>query len=152
MNYLGAVTVDLKKKERDYEHFTLSDKDVVKYLITSRSKIDLSYGAVVNININQAGDLFDFNQEIIALYASLDSILNRLDLKEKDQKFIHLLFEGNTVADIIKYHDYPKKTAYRTMDRIIEKITALNEQDWKETMLRNGYIKNEGDKKDGRTD
>jgi hypothetical protein len=141
VNGLGAVSIDVHKKEREYAHLTLSDKDVVKYLILYRSKVDLVYGANININISQAGDIFEFNQELIVLYASLDKIISKLNLSDKEIAFLNLIFEGNTVADIIKvYKLFPKKTAYRTLDRLTARIVEENDSDWKNTMEGLGLI------------
>lgn len=137
---MGAVAIDVHKKEREYRHLTLSDENVVKYLILYRSKVDVSYGANTNININQAGDMFEFNQELITLYASMDMLIERINLKDKDEEFLRLLFEGNDISDIIKDFDYPRKTAYRTLDRIVAKIVDTNDEDWCKIMEINGYI------------
>lgn len=137
---MGAVSIDLHKQQREYEDLTLSDEDVVKFLILNRSKIDSSYGTNININIYQAGDTFDFNQELLALYASLDMIIKKIELKEKDEIFLKLVFEGNTIPDVINIHKYPRKTAYRTLNRIVSRIIEVNNNDWYYVMGHNGYI------------
>lgn len=137
---MGSVAIDVHKKEREYEHLTLSDENVVKYLILYRSKVDVNYGANVNININQAGDMFEFNQELICLYASLDTTISNISLKEKEAEFLELIFEGNTITDIIKNNNYPKKTAYRILERIVDKVVQENNDSWKALMKKNGYI------------
>ena len=131
---MGSVQVDIYKKEREYKHLTLSDENVVKYLILYRSSVDVSYGANTNVNINQAGDMFELNQELICLYASLDSVIARLHLKDREQELIGLVFDGNSMSDIIKDYNYPKKTAYRILNRIVDKIVGLNYEDWKNTV------------------
>jgi hypothetical protein len=137
---LGSVAVDIHKKEREFEHLTLSDHNVVKYLILFRNKVDVSYDANVNIDISQAGDMFEFNQELIALYASLDETIKNIKFRDKDAKLLELVFEGNSIPDIIKHYDYPQKTAYRILDRIVEKIVEENNILWKKSMVRQGYI------------
>lgn len=137
---MGAVSIDVYRKEREYEHLTLSDVNVVRYLILYRSAIDLTYGASCNFNIYQAGDTMNFNQELIVLYASLDNIISRIRIKDKDRKFLDLIFEGNDISEIIEHHDYPRKTAYRTMERIVDKISEVNKADWEKTMLVKGYV------------
>ncbi|HZH60046.1 MULTISPECIES: hypothetical protein [Bacillus] len=127
---MGSVAIDIHKKERDFKVLTLSDEMVVKYLILFRSKVDTSRLASVNINIDQAGDIFEFNQELISLYASLDKLIEKISFKEKDKQFLNLLFDGHSVSDIIENFDYPRMTAYRTLDRIIARIVDTNEEDW----------------------
>lgn len=139
---MGAVSVDIHKKGREFEDLTLSDENVVRYLILFRSKVDVNYGANTNIDINQAGDSFEFNSELISLFASLDKLLEQIKLKDKDWEFLKLLFDGYTVGDIIedKKFNYPRKTAYRTLDRIVAKIVDANDLDWKQMMIKKGYI------------
>lgn len=132
---MGAVAIDVHKKEREFEHLTLSDENVIKYLILYRNKVDVAYGANTNIDINSAGDMFEFNQELICLYASLDRVIEKLNLNEKESKFLTLIFEGNTIADVINvYKLYPKKTAYRTLNRIIDSIVKENQTEWKKVL------------------
>lgn len=139
---MGAVSVDIHKGEREYKNLTLSDENVVKYLILYRSSVDVSYGANTNININQAGDMFEFNQELICLYASLDKIIERLNLNSREKKLIELIFEGNKISDIVnvKSYGYAKKTAYRIFNKIVEKIIKENHDDWHAVMKINDCI------------
>jgi hypothetical protein len=138
---LGSVAIDTKKKERDFERLTLSDENVIKYLILFRSKVDTSHNSNTNIDINQAGDMFEFNQELIALYSSLDEAVKAVELRDKDLRLLELVFEGHTISDIIKHYNYPQKTAYRILDRIVEKIVEENNASWRYSMRRQGYIK-----------
>jgi len=141
---LGSVSIDLHKQERDYEHLNLSDENVVRYLLLYRSKIDLTYGISNNLNIYQSGDITGFNQELIALYSSLDNLIKKIKLKDKDRKFLELIFDGYEISDIIECYDYPRMTAYRTMDRIINEIIEMNELDWKEMIYLKGYADKDG--------
>ena len=142
VNLVGAVSIDVYKKEKEYRHLTLSDGNVVRYIMEFRSQVDVTYGASTNIDINVAGDMMDFNVELIALYASLDHILARITMKEKDRLFLDLLFQGNKVGDIIKYHNYPRMTAYRILERIVEKVVEINKDDWVRAMRSQGYNAN----------
>lgn len=138
---MGAVSIDIHKKERKYKTLTLSDENVVKYLLLYRSHVDVSYGANTNININQAGDMFEFNQELICLYVSLDNIMNRIKLKEKELELIRLIFEGNTISDVVNNYGFAKKTAYRMFNKIVEKIVKENHNDWYKAVKNIGYVK-----------
>jgi hypothetical protein len=138
---LGAVTYDIHKSEREFYNLTLSDVEVVKYLILYRSKVDSNYGSTQNININQAGDTFEFNQELIALYASLDNTVDKCKFKDKHTKLLELLYEGNTLQDIIAMKiGYTKSATYDLFDRMVLKIVKTTNKEWKETMLEKGYI------------
>jgi hypothetical protein len=136
---LGAVAIDIHKQEREFEHLTLSDENVVKYLIEFRSKVDVGYGAETNININQAGDMFDFNQELICLYASLDETIKKCNFKEKQSKLLELIFDGNTLRDICKMNiGYRQSATYDLFDRMVKRIVTTNNRLWKLNMERNG--------------
>lgn len=138
---MGAVAIDIHKKEREFEHLTLSDEDVVRYLIEYRSKVDIAYGADTNINIYQAGDMFEFNQELICLYASLDNAIEQCNFKEKQTKLLELLFEGNTLRDVVSMNvGYKQSATYDLLGRMIKKIVAVNNANWKDIMISNGYI------------
>lgn len=139
---MGAVSIDVRRKEREYENLTLSDKNVVKYLILYRSKVDVSYNANTNIDIEKAGDIFDFNQELIALYSSLDITIKLCNFKQKQMKLLELLFEGNKIHDICNMDiGYKKSAAYDLFDRMVDKIVEVNNKLWKESMKVQGYIK-----------
>lgn len=137
---MGAVAVDLHKKEREFKHLTLSDTNVVKYLILYRSKVDIFYNSNINIDVYQAGDLVEFNQELIALYASLDSLIEGCKFKEKQSKLLELIFEGNTMSDIISMDiGYKRSATYDLLDRMVAKIVSINEKNWLNSMDKMGY-------------
>lgn len=142
MKGLGVVYLDIHKKEREYENLTLSDENVVKYLILYRSKIDVAYNVNININIEQAGDVFEFNQELIALYASLDVTIELCNFKQKQTRLLELLFEGHTLHDICNMDiGYKRSATYDLFDRMVDKIVETNNRLWRESMKSRGYIK-----------
>lgn len=137
---MGSVAIDTKKKEREFEHLTLSDENVVKYLILYRSKVDTTYGANTNIEINSAGDTFDFNQEIVTLYASLDKAVGEALLTQKQEKLLEILYEGNTVNDASLLLGQSRVAVFKMLERIIKKIVDADNQMWYYTMGKNGLI------------
>lgn len=134
---MGAVTIDIHKKERDFQSLNLSDMNVVKYLILHRNKIDSIYEVNTNNNIYQAGEVFEFNQELITLYASLDKLIEKIKLKDREKVMLKLLFDGNEISDVINEYGYPRKTAYRMFNRIVEKIVNQNNEDWQRVVKSN---------------
>lgn len=139
---MGAVAIDTKKREREFERLTLSDENVVKYLILYRSKVDMSYGANTNIQIDSAGDTFDFNQEIIALYASLDKAVKISSLTSKQENLLEILYEGNTVNDAGVLLGQSRIAVFKMLERIVKKIVDADNQMWYYTMGNNGLILN----------
>lgn len=143
---MGSVSIDIKKKEREYQHVNLSDDDTIKYLISYRSKLDKAYGAYSNIEINQAGDNFDFNQEIIVLYASLDKLVEQTVLTKKQRKLLHMLYEGHTIPDIVELTESDSSATYQMLDRLAGKIADTNNDLWHYMMGHKGKLLN---KKEG---
>lgn len=140
---LGAVSID----GREIDILTLSDENVVKYLILYRSKTDVSYNAIVNIDMGQAGDIFDFNQELVALYASLDKTIKQCNFKEKQMKLLELVFEGNILHDICKIDSSFKRSAtYDLFNRMVVKIVKVNNDNWKNSMKVQGLIRDKEEK------
>ncbi|QPK89747.1 hypothetical protein IEN91_04720 [Bacillus velezensis] len=131
---MGAVSIDTQRKEREYRHLTLSDEAVVKYLIMFRSEVDILYGASTNVNIDQAGDVFEFNQELISLYASLDNVLDKCNLTNKQRKILGYFYDGYTISDMSKQFGINGHSAYRVLNRAIKKIVDINNYDWKECL------------------
>ena len=118
---LGAVAVDVYKKEREYKHLTLSDENVVKYLIRYRDSLI-------------SGMDYDFNRELIVLYASLDSILETINMRDREKRLLELLAIGHEMADVIEYFGYPRKTAYRTLNGIVRKVVQENDKRWRDSL------------------
>lgn len=132
----------MKNREIDFINFTLSDKNAVKYLILYRSKIDFSYNVNTNLDINEAGEVFEVNQEIIALYASLDETIEKCNFKNKQLKLLNLLFQGNIVQDVCNMNiGYGSSATYDLLNRIIDRIVDKNYELWKNSMKSQGYIK-----------
>lgn len=128
--------------ERDYRNFTLSDRNVVKYLILYRNKLDVTYSGNKNIAIENIASAFEFNQELIALYASLDTIIDLCDFEEKQIKLLELLYEGNKIYDICNMNiGYTRSATYELLDRMIDKIVKINDELWLESMRVQGHIK-----------
>jgi hypothetical protein len=136
------VSIDIHKQERDFENLTLSDENVVKYLILHRSTVDVGYGASTNINMNQAGDMFEFNQELVCLFVSLDITIEKCKFKQRQTRLLELIFEGNTMQDICNMDiGYKKSATYDLFARMVAKIVDVNKDSWKDTMNAKGYLK-----------
>ena len=135
------MSIDVNRKDREFEDLTLSDRNVVKYLILYRSKVDVAYNANTNINIERAGDIVEFNQELIALYASLDFTIKACNFKQKQSRLLELVFEGHTLHDICNMNiGYKRSATYDLFDRMIDRIVRENYSLWRESMKRRGHI------------
>ena len=138
---MGSFVLDIYKNEREWENLNLSDYDTVKYLILYRSKVDSIYNSNINFNINDAGDMFEFNQELVATYASLDTIIDKCNFKSKQRRLLMLLFDGNKIHDICSMNKgYKRSATYDLFDRIIKRIVTQNNIEWKGCMTNNEII------------
>ena len=137
---MGAVSIDIHKNEREYSNASLSERDMVKYLILARGKIDIGYGANTNFDINQAGDIFDMNQEIISLYASLDKLVQNINLTNKQKIILKMFYDGHSVNDIAELTKGNRVSTYRVLDRIVDKIVEENNENWYYVMGMSGKI------------
>ena len=138
---MGSVSIDIYKKEKEYRHLTLSDENVVRYLIEKRSELDVSYGVNADANIAYAGDINGFNVELIVLYCSLDNLLQKIKIKERERELLEQLFKGYRMGDIIS-NGFPRQSAYRIFNGIIKKIVQQNKLDWEST-IRKHYLTEE---------
>ena len=138
---LSALSIDMYKKEREYKSLTLSDRIVVKNLILHRSRVDSAYDLSIDTNIYVAGDIFKLNEELTALYISLDVTIKLCNFKAKQTKLLDLIFEGYTVQDICSMNvGFKSSATYDLLDRMVDRI-AENNNLWKKSMEKQEYIK-----------
>lgn len=90
----------INNRERIYQQMTLSDINVIKFLILYRSKIDKTYKMKQNYHPDQAGDSYDFNTELLCLYADLEELMKETDLTSEQLDIINYLERGYTYLDI----------------------------------------------------
>jgi len=127
---LGKVSVDVYKHEMKYKQFSLSDKKVIKYLIFCRSEIDMTYGVSNVIDFKTASEVSELNQELIALYSSLDNIISKAQLNDEENKLLLMLFDGYSIMDIIEMGIMERNKAYRRFHSVVDKIKKQNDIDW----------------------
>jgi hypothetical protein len=129
---VGMVKVDIHKGERQFKDLSLSDINVVKWLILYRDKIDLYFGEKTDYFFDNAGNSKELNQELINTYAYLDELIEKCDFKEEQIALLQLLFMGYTFKDI---EDTTKETTSRTIKRrfesICKTISEMNNRLWK---------------------
>lgn len=110
-----------------------------------RSKTDYSYSSNINIDIDGSAEAFEVNQEIIALYASLDSVIERCNFNKRQLKLLELIFKGNIIQDICNMNiGYKKSATYELFNRMIKRIVDENNKVWRESMIKKGYKRDEG--------
>lgn len=140
---MGMVKVDIHKGERQFKDLSLSDINVVKWLVLYRDKIDLYYGEKTDNFFDHASNSKELNQELINTYAYLDELIDKCNFKEGQCALLKLLFMGYTFKDI---EDTTKETTSRTIKRrfesICKSISDMNDRVWKIYVHKN-YLETE---------
>ena len=121
---LGAVKRDLFTPEKAYSYASLSDVATIKGLILNRWQLDKFYGVNVNYDYNTAGDVYDFNVELMCLYWDLDKLIEETPLTKEQQILLNNAMLGN---DIDK----------NELDKICVKLKKTNDKKWLETIILN---------------
>lgn len=139
---MGASKVDIYKSQRQFEQITLSDQNVVKWLIMYRDKVDIYYGANTDNFYNNAGNVKELNQALINIYADLDKLIEKCNLTEEQRALIHLLSIGYTFKDIEETSEnVTAQNAKRRFDSICKSLTKENDRVWN-LWIHSEYIKN----------
>ena len=114
-------------------NFSLSDEAVVKYLILARHKLDPTYNSIANVDIHIAGDTFELNQELIAIYVSLDRLIENAKLKPKEMQILKLIFQGCSFGKIQNELGFNRlATVYENFSRIAKRIVRQNNKEWRD--------------------
>lgn len=92
---------------------------------------------------NYAGNVQKVNQELIALYASLDDTIKKCDFIDNDLNFIKLIQYGFTFDEIAKYKNIDNIRKVKNMfNRICKRIVKKNNEMWNINIIFN-HIKTE---------
>lgn len=114
---------------RDYlfQPFVLNDIGVVELLIEFRYKYDdnlfLNNGSALEVTGTKA-----INQEVVATYISLDTLIKQCGFNEKQMKMLKMIEQGYThreIADVVKVEFQNVKKALKSIYKAIVK-----ENDW----------------------
>jgi hypothetical protein len=129
---------DIRKSERQYEFITFSDVDCIKGLIKKRSMIDefcdTQHNASMKIakHWDTASDAIgEVNSEVIAIYVTLDDLINKCGLNWKQRYIINKLMIGWTEQDLAEFFKTEPKMIASTLNTIANKIKRINDLDWK---------------------
>lgn len=138
---LGAVKYTAMH-EVIYLHMTLSDINVVKYLLKNRYNIDAYYKSVQDNYYNHAGIVGNVNQELISLLASLDNIVSEIKITKKQKEILNLLEQGYTYSDIGKMTNRGRSTVSEIFNNLCDNIVKNNKERWLQTSVK-GRMENE---------
>lgn len=115
----------------------------MKYLIRFRDKVDIYYDNEIDNYFQHAGNIQEMNQELIALYVSLDYIIKKCNFTKEQMAIIKLSEMGFTFGDIAGYFEgVGGEQVKRKFNTICKKIVNINNELWIINILFN-YVKNE---------
>lgn len=76
--------------------------------------------------------VFSLNEDVICIYADLDSLIHRAGLSPMEQQTVDLLMRGYVLADIAEHFHKSRQCFDILMKRAVKKIVKRNNADWEE--------------------
>ena len=76
--------------------------------------------------------VFALNEDIICIYAYLDSLIDRAGLSKTERTTVDLLMRGYVLSDIADYFQKSRQCFDILMKRAVKKIVKRNNADWEE--------------------
>ncbi len=141
---MGAVAIDIYKKDKIYHRVTFSDKECIKGLIKNRNIIDKAYDAKLYDNFNNihnAGSIFSIDEEIICIYMDLERLIKKCNFNKKQLEIIDLYFKGYNTSDICEVLGYKESSVDRMMETIAKKIVEQNRIEYIDWLHYGGYVR-----------
>jgi hypothetical protein len=132
---IGSVKVDVRKAERPFDLISFSDFDSVKGLIRNRSMIDHYRGIEIDRHPSTAGEVRPMNPAIIALFISLDDLLNECSLNKKQKFIIERIMDGYTEQDVAEVFDQDVSSIMKTVNRVCKRVVEINNRNWKHEFI-----------------
>ena len=76
--------------------------------------------------------VFALNEDVICIYASLDSLIDRAGFSPAEEMIVKHLMEGYALADIAEHYGKTRQTFEVLFRRAVRKIVKRNNADWEE--------------------
>ena len=128
---MGMVKIDIHKRDRSFEHVTLSDPELIRILIEERDRLDPYYMAEQEKAYDVAGLVKPLIQEAISLYAALDETIKKCKFKNKHLDLIRYIEAGYKLKEIPQIDDrYRPRSVNYMFEYIIKKIKEKNDEEW----------------------
>lgn len=118
-----------------YKNFTLADEKVIELLLEYRHKYDENY-YLQNETCYSITGVASVNQELIALFADLDSILDSINLSDLQKDIIRLIHEGYTYTEIEQMTSAPIGRLKGRIHTICKAIRQENERRWRKVTYK----------------
>lgn len=75
---------------------------------------------------------FGLNEDVICIYADLDSLLERCELSEWERITVGWLMQGYTLFDIAEKYGKTRQNFEILLKRAVKKVVRRNNLDWEE--------------------
>lgn len=76
--------------------------------------------------------VFSLNEDILCIYADLDSLIERSGLSEQERLTVDLLMKGYVLSDIADHYGKSRQNFEIMLKRAVKKIVKRNNADWEE--------------------
>lgn len=127
----------LSSKDIEYQNYVLCDVNVIELLLSYRYKYDdyLFYDDLTSpMAVSGAGSI---SEEVLVTYASIDVIIERLNLSEQQLRMLKMIGEGYTHEEIASTLKLNSKVISRRLKTIYRHIVKENERAWKKYIYLN---------------
>lgn len=74
--------------------------------------------------------MFGINEDILCIYADLDSLIERTDLSRSEREAVEYLMKGYALSDIAFHFGKSRQTYETVFRRAVKKIVRQNNADW----------------------
>ena len=76
--------------------------------------------------------VFALNEDILCIYADLDSLIERAGLSKNERLTVDLLMRGYIISDIAEHYGKSRQNFEILLKRAVNKIVKRNDEDWAE--------------------
>lgn len=76
--------------------------------------------------------MFALNEDVLCIYADLDSLIERAGLSDQEKLTVDLLMKGYALSDIGEHYGKSAQNFDILMRRAVKKIVKRNNTDWEE--------------------
>lgn len=74
--------------------------------------------------------VFALNEDVLCIYATLDSLIERAGLSEQEMLTVYYLMQGYAMTDIAENYGKSRQNYDIMLKRAVKKIVRLNNADW----------------------
>lgn len=135
---MGTIKIDIKKKDREWKYVNLGEIQSIRGLLKFRSKFDILHGAD-SARYNTDSDLYEFSEEIICTYISLDELISKCIFNKKQKDILELYMQGSTEEEIADELNLIRQNVNGIIESICKKISDEFHESWVDNMYWN-YI------------